>query len=58
MVDGVRSENIRVVSGVPQSSVLGPLLYLLYTSNLPKILENTVVGYADDYLVSRNPRAW
>ena len=48
MVDGIYSENFRVVSGFPQGSVLGPLLFSLYTSDLPKTLENTLVGYADD----------
>ena len=49
LVDGIHSENVRVISGVPQSSVLGPLLFLLYITDLPIILENTLVGYADDY---------
>ena len=48
MVDDFRSENIRVVSGVPQSDMMGPLLFLLYTSDVPIILENNFVGYAYD----------
>ena len=48
MVDGYRSKLVNVVSGVPQVSVLGPLLFLLYTSELLSILENKLIGYAND----------
>ena len=48
MVDGCRSKLVNVVSGVPQVSVLGTLLFLLYTSELFSILENKLIGYADD----------
>ena len=48
MVDGCRSKLVIVVSGVPQGSVLGPLFFLLYTSELFFILENKLIGYADD----------
>ena len=48
MMDGCRSELIKVVSGVPQGSVLSPSLFLLYTSELFFILENKLIGYADD----------
>ena len=34
MVDGCRSKMVNVVSGVLPGSVLGPLLFLLYTSEL------------------------
>ena len=40
---------VDVVSEVPQGGVLGPLLFLLYTSELFSILENKLIGYADDY---------
>ena len=48
MVDGCRSKLVNVVSGVPQGSVLCPLLFLLYTSELFSIVENKLIGYADD----------
>ena len=48
LVDGCRSKLVNVVSGVPQASVLGPLLYRLCTLELFFILENKLIGYADD----------
>ena len=48
LVDGCLSKLVNVVSGVPQGSVLGPLLFLLFTSELFSILENKLIGYADD----------
>ena len=47
-VDGVFSSSIDVVSGVPQGSVLGPLLFLQYIADLPRLLQNELVGYVDD----------
>ena len=48
MVDGCWSKLVNVVSGVPQGSVLGPLLFPPYTSELFSILENKLIDYADD----------
>ena len=49
MVDGCRSKLVNIVSGVPQGNVLCPLLFFLYTLELFSILENKLIGYADDY---------
>ena len=37
------------MSGVPQGSVLGQQLFILYTVELLSIVENELYGYADDF---------
>ena len=43
MVDSCRSKLVKVVSGVPHSNVLGPLLFFLYTLELFSILGSSEV---------------
>ena len=47
-VDGCFSSFSPVVSGVPQGSVLGPLLFIIYTSDMWCGIESNMVAYADD----------
>ena len=42
------SQWVKVESGVPQGTVLGPLLFLLYINDLPDNLKSTVRLFADD----------
>ena len=49
VVDGCRSKLFNVVAGVPQGSVLGLQLLLLYSAELSCIVENKLYGYADDF---------
>lgn len=42
------SELKSIKAGVPQGSVLGPVLYLLYTCDIPELENNTIATFADD----------
>ena len=42
-----------VTTGIPQGSILGPLLFLLYLNDLPKFIYNCSL-YADDTMIQRS----
>ena len=48
VVDGCWSKLVNMVSGVPQGSVLGQQLFLLYTTELYYILEIKHYSHVDD----------
>ena len=52
-MEGVHSEFVSVKSGVPQGSVLGPCLFLVYINDLPERLTSPARLFADDTTVYR-----
>jgi len=59
VVEGQISHTIPVTPGVPQGSVLGPLLFLLYINDLTECVssQSTVRLFADDSFLYRKIRS-
>ena len=53
VVDGETSAEADVLSGVPQGTVLGPLLFLVHINDLPDCTTSKVRLFADDCLLYR-----
>ena len=46
MIDGCMSPPLRIECGVPQGSILGPLMYILYTNDIPELVHNHPTNFA------------
>ena len=51
VVDGAMSQEARVLSGVPQGTVLGPLLFLTYINDISNDIKGQIRLFADDALL-------
>ena len=53
MVNGVKSDWAPVLSGLPQGTVLGPLLFSLYINDISSDIESEIRLFADDCVCYR-----
>ena len=53
LLEGISSKSHHVLSGVPQGSVLEPLLFLIYINDITESITSTIRLYADDVLIYR-----
>ena len=57
MVRGEYSEWVDVISGVPQGSVLGPILFLIYVNDIPEMVNCSIKMFADDTKLFRTVKS-
>lgn len=59
-LNNVRSEKLRIVTGIPQGTVLGPLLFISYINPLLRLsgIGGMIISYADDTVLVFAEDTW
>ena len=50
-MNGITSPIAMLTHGVPQGSILGPMLFNLYINDLPRVVDSNMILYADDSVI-------
>jgi Reverse transcriptase (RNA-dependent DNA polymerase). len=50
-VEGQLSKEFKVTSGVPQGSIFGPLLFLVYVNDIWRNTDSSIRLFADDFII-------
>ena len=59
VINGTNSDWVAITAGIPQGSILGPLLFLIYINDIVSDIHSTIKLFADDtslYIIVDNPR--
>ena len=58
VLDGEHSDSCPVLSGVPQGSVLGPCLFLMYINDMPDTIKSNIRLFADGTIMYLTISGW
>ena len=58
VINGHESNWLEITSGVPQGSILGPMIFLLYINDLPSCVSSNIDLFADDSVLHRQIVTW
>ena len=57
VINGKASDWTNVLSGIPQGSILGPILFIIFINDLPGVVGNVCKLFADDCKLYKNVKS-